>query len=462
MMSMLPEVGDRLVDMKKSIDFLEKTGKLVRVKSEVDPKYDLAGIAKKYEGKQCILFEKVKGSAFPVFMGLLWDRGTIASLFNVPKEEVPVLFREALEAWRKDKTALASRILEKGPANEVIITKDINLYDLPVPVHALKDGGQYFDSTVVLANNPESGIPNISIHRMLITGKDRLVIAVGAPTQLKKYLAIMDKKGKPLQVTLNNGVGIAPWIASNINGVGAGKATIASHVVGRPIDFIKSQKVSVPAFADAQFVIEAEFFPPEVTEPEGPFGEVAGYYGEVRNHRVMQVKAITHQKNPIFHSLLIGKEYWNGVAKEAMIFAEVKQKVPDLRAVHMPPGACSVFGAVIQLEKSKEGVQNEAILETFKAIPVLQWVIAVDTDVDLYDPVDVEWAFTTRFNAKKGFIMLKDQNAVYGRTNPNPIVDEAGLVTKVGIDATVPYPRTNRFERVQFKEVNLEDYVIKE
>jgi hypothetical protein len=35
-------------------------------------------------------------------------------------------------------------------------------------------------------------------------------------------------------------------------------------------------------------------------------------------------------------------------------------------------------------------------------------------------------------------------------------------VTKVGIDATAPYPRTSSFERVKFKEVNLRDYVIKE
>ena len=43
----------------------------------------------------------------------------------------------------------------------------------------------------------------------------------------------------------------------------------------------------------------------------------------------------------------------------------------------------------------------------------------------------------------------------------NPMV-EGGLVTKVGIDGTAPYPRTAPFERVKFKEVNLRDYKIKE
>lgn len=323
-------------------------------------------------------------------------------LFNVPKEKVPFVIGAALGAWRKDKNALAPRILEKGPANEVILTKNINLYDLPVPVHALKDGGPYFDSSVVVVNDPETGIPNISIHRIMITGKDRLTFLIDPGRHLGAYLDIMEKKGRPLEVTINNGVGLAPWIVSSLPGTGPGKATIANHIVGRPIDFIKAQKVSVPAFADAQFVIEAVILP-NVREPEGPFAEVTGYYGKRDNRWVMQAKAITHQKNPIFHSLLSGQEVWNavGFTAEAKIFVTVNQKVPDLKAVFLPPGGCGFYGVVIKLEKSKEGVQKEAILETFKAFPSLQWVIAVDTDVNLYDPIEVEWAFTTRFNAKK-------------------------------------------------------------
>ncbi len=452
------EVADRLIDLNKCIEYLEKTGNLVRVKSEVDRKHELAGIAKMYEGKKCVLFEKVKGNKFPVFMGLLWNRDTVGSLFNVPKEKVPFVIGAAIGAWRKDKAALPSKVLDKGPANEVVITKNINLYDLPAPVHALKDGGPYFDSSVVVVNDPETGVPNISIHRIMVTGKDRLAFLIDPGRHLGAYLDIMEKKGKPLEVTINNGVGLAPWLVSSLPGTGPGKATIASQIVGRPIDFIKAQTVSVPAFADAQFVIEAEILP-NVRETEGPFAEVTGYYGKEDKRWVMRVKAITHQKNPIFHSVLSGQEVWNavGFTAEAKIFVTVNQKVPDLKAVYLPPGGCGFYKAVIQLNKSKEGVQDEAIRETFKAFPSLQSVVAVDTDVNIYDCNDVDWAITTRFNAKKGFIMLPDQPGHI----LNPMV-EGGLVTKVGIDATAPYPRTSTFERVQFKDVNLKNYKIKE
>lgn len=452
------EVGDRLVDIKKTIDYLEKTGDLVRVKSEVDPKYELAGIAKQYEGKKCVLFEKVKGSKYPVFMGLLWNRETIGKLFETPKEKVPFVLAGAVGAWKKDKTALPSKVLEKGPANEVIQTEDFNLYDLPVPVHALKDGGAYFDSSVVVVKDPETGIANFSIHRVMITGKDSATFLIDPGRHLGAYLDIMEKKGKPLEVTINNGISLAPWLVSAIPGQGPGKIGIANHLVGRPIDFIKAQTVDAPAFADAQFVIEAEILP-NVRAPEGPFAEVTGYYAARADRWVMKVKAITHQKNPVFQSVLSGQEVWNavGLTAEAKIFGIVSKKVPDLKAVYLPPGGAGFYGAVIQLQKSKEGVQDEAIRESFKAFPPLQWVQAVDTDVNIYDPIDVQWAFTTRFDAKKGFIILPDQ----GGHILNPMV-KGGLVTKVGIDATAPYPRTDAFERVQFKAVNLKEYVITE
>ncbi len=451
-----PQTGDRLVDLKACIDYLEKTGNLVRVKSEVDPVHELAGIAKKHEGKKCILFEKVKGSSFPVFMGLLWNRDTVGALFNVPREQVPFIIGAAIGSWRKDKSAFPPEILEKGPANEVVVTRNVNLYDLPAPVHALKDGGPYFDSSVVVVNDPETGMPNISIHRIMITGKDRLSFLIDPGRHLGAYLDVMEKKGKPLPVTINNGVGLAPWLVSSVPGTGPGKANIASHIVGKPIRFIKAQTVDVPAFADAQFVIEAEILP-HVRETEGPFAEVTGYYGQQDKRWVMRVKAITHRKNPVFHSLLSGQEVWNavGFTAEAKIFVTVQQKVPDLKAVYLPPGGCGFYGAVLQLIKSREGVQNDAIQEAFKAFPSLQWVVAVDEDVNIYDPVDVEWAITTRFNAKKGFLILKDQPGHI----LNPMV-EGGLVTKVGVDATAPFPRTPAFERVKFKDVNLEDYVI--
>lgn len=457
------DVADRLVDLSATIDFLDKTGNLVRVKSEVDPDYELAGIAKHYEGKKCVLFEKVKGSEYPVFMGLLWNRAIVGDLFGVPKEKVPFVIGKAIGAWKKAPDAMPATIRDKGPANEVI-EETVDLGQLPIPLHALKDGGKYLDSSVVIVRNPETGKLNISIHRMMVTGKDRMTFLIDPNRHLGAYLDVMEKRGKPLQITINNGIGLAPWLNSAVPRQGDEKYKIAHHIIGRPIDLIKAQTVDVPAYADAQFVIEAEILP-GVKEDEGPFAEVTGYYAGRDKRWTMRVKKITHRRHPVFHSLLSGQEVWNavGFTAEAKIFVTVQKKVPQLKAVYLTPGGCGFYGAVIQVDKDGPAVGQDAIRETFAAFKPLQRVVAVDTDVNLYDPIDVNWALTTRFNPDTDLMLMENQ---WGHIL-NPMVKinpdgKGGTVTKMGMDATAPYPRTDRFERVSFKPVALDDYQIVE
>ena len=459
--SISPATTQRLVDLGTCIDYLSSTGNLVRVLSAVDPVHELAGIAKNFEGQKCVLFEKVTGSEFPVLMGLLWNRSVVGDIFGVPPENVPFIISDALGKWKTNPTDLVSPILDKGPANEVVEEK-VDLSKLPVPVHALKDGGRYFDSSVLVVNNPDTGIPNISVHRMMITKKDRLTFLIDPGRHLGAYLDIMEKRGEPLEVTINNGVGLAPWLASVLPQQGDGKNGIANHLVGRPIDFIKAQTVEVPAYADAQFVIEAKILP-HVREQEGPFAEVTGYYASADNRWVMQVTAVTRRKKPVFHSLLSGQEVWNavGFTAEAKIFSMVKKTVPQLQAVYLSHGSCGFYGAVVQVDKDAPETGKAVIEETFRAFDPLQWVIAVDTDVDIHNPVDVNWAVTTRFNPDLDLIILRNQPGHI--LNPMVTVHPdgtGGTVTKMGMDATAPYPRTQRFERVVFMDVDLTNFEI--
>ena len=113
-------LAKRLVDQSACIAFLERTHQLVRVRSEVDPRHELAGIARRFEGTKCVLFERVKGSAYPVFTGLLWNRDIVGALFGVAATEVPFRIAAAIGSWQKDKSSLPERVLRKAPANAVV------------------------------------------------------------------------------------------------------------------------------------------------------------------------------------------------------------------------------------------------------------------------------------------------------------------------------------------------------
>lgn len=451
-----------LIDLNACVRQLDANGQLRRVKTEVDPVHELAGIAKRFEGGKAMLFERVRGSDWPVLIGLLWNRALVGSLFGTAKEEVPFRIAAAIGPWRAARESIAPKLRKRAPANEVVET-EVDLERLPAPVHALLDGGRYLDAAVVVVRNPATGAPNTSIHRMMITGRDRLSFLIDPGRHLGEFVEQAEKRGEVLPVTINIGVGLAPWIVASLPRLGDFKPYVANHLVGRTIDFVQAQSVDVPAYADAQFVIEAEILP-GVRETEAPFAEVTGYYGQADERWVMKVKAITRRSEPIFHTVLSGQEVWNavGFTAEAAIFAALKEKIPEVRAVYLPPGGCGFYAAVVQVENCRPGLAALVIRGTFAAFKSLQRVTVVDPDVDLFDAVDVEWAVTTRFDPATDLIVMPDQEGHI----LNPVVKlnpdgKGGTITKIGIDATAPPDGGFPFQRVRFQNVDLRSFDIR-
>jgi 2,5-furandicarboxylate decarboxylase 1 len=442
-----------LIDLNACIERLATNGDLVRVRSEVDPVHELAGVAYYFEGRETVLCERVKGHAFPVLVGLYWNRAALARLFGCDKAQLPFAVADAVQEWQT--RPIEPEVGDSGPANEVI-EPEVDLHKLPIPIHALGDGGPYIDSAIVIARDPDTGVRNASIYRALVTGPDRLTVQLDAGRHVRDYYERAEKRGMPLQVTLNNGIGPAVHIASAVPSSAApidkDELGIAGNMTGEPLRLIRSQTVEVEGLADAQFILEAEMLP-EVREPEGPFAEVTGYYAAQDNRWVVRVKKITRRKNPIWQTILSGKEVFNsvGLVGEAAVYRLVSRQVRDVQAVYFSHGGCGFYHAVVQLKKSMEGIAKNAILATFAAFPSLKMVIAVDEDVDLTNAEDVEWALATRLRPETGLIQIP---AARGH-ELNPSTDH-GLGMKLGLDATAPYPRPPAFERVKMAAVDVE------
>ena len=165
----------------------------------------------------------------------------------------------------------------------------------------------------------------------------------------------------------------------------------------------------------------------------------------------------------MLHTLLSGPEVWNtvGFTAEAAIYRALKLRHPEVVAVHLPPGGCGFYHAVVQVDSPAVGAGREILRDTFNAFKSLQRAVVVDADVDLYDPVDVEWAITTRFNPDTGMLILPGEEGHI----LNPLVamspdGSSGTVTKIGMDATVPADDRERFERVVYRNVDLRNHVI--
>jgi len=445
-----------LTDLQSYVEYLRQHDHLIVVKTEVDPLFELAGIAKKFEGGKAVLFEKVTGSQYPVLIGLYWDRAMIAQFFETSSEQLPFVLKDEIRNWQQK--PMEPIVSKSGPANEVIET-EVDLTALPIPQHAEADGGRYLTSSVVIAKDPDTGVRNVSIHRMMLTGKDRMTIQLEEYGHLMDYYKRAEAKGQALELTVSNGVdfavsmaGAAPASASPID---TDELGIASQIRGEPVELISAQSVGVEAIANAQFVIEGSILP-ELREAEGPYAEVTGYYAERAKRWVFVASVVTRRKDPIFHSILSGKEVDNAFATitEAGIFEKVNALVPSVTAVRLSDGSIP-YHLIVQIDKKFEGIQTNAIMAAFAAQAFVKMVTLVDTDVDIFNNADVEWAVATRCRFDTDLLLVPESAG--HRLNPST---ENDMWTRVGFDATVPLPKQQKFTRSTLRDVELNDYDI--
>jgi 2,5-furandicarboxylate decarboxylase 1 len=444
------------MDFRDGLKKLEAAGRLRRVRTEVDLRHELAGVAKQYEGKEALLFERLKDNPYPLAIGLWWSRENLAVLFDAAPSELPFLFQRAVRSLYND--PVPPIVMEDAPAQEIVM-RPPDLGRIPIPTLALLDGGPYLDNSVVIAKDPDTGVRNCSIHRMMVSGPDRLGLLMDAGRHLRDYYERAEAKGRPLEITISNGVDPAYYVAAITPSAAApidvDELAVASYLLREPARLCRGLTVGAEGVADAQMIIEGEILP-GVREPEGPFGEVSGYYALRGDRWVVRVKAITHRREPVFHTLLPGREVWNsvGLGVEANLFETLNRQVRGLKDVYLSHGG-SHYHAIIQMDPPCEGMSKNAILAAFAAFSSLQMVTIVNSDVDIHDAEDVERAMVTRCRPDRDIIVV--EGALGHELNP---ATENGVGAKMGFDCTYPVPKPRKYERVAFQTVDLKEYEI--
>jgi 2,5-furandicarboxylate decarboxylase 1 len=191
--------------------------------------------------------------------------------------------------------------------------------------------------------------------------------------------------------------------------------------------------VRVPA--EAEIVIEGRLLP-EVREEEGPFGEFPQYYGPAGKRQVIEIDAITRREDALFHTivpaamehLLLG-----GIPREASLIAHLQRTFPSVKDVHLSRGGVCRYHLVVKIAKRWDGEPKNIMMGAFAGHADIKQVIVVDEDVDILDPVSVEWAVATRFQAADDLMVVA--GAQGSRLDPSAT---DGRVDKMGLDATKP------------------------
>ncbi len=443
----MPLGEGRRLGFRSFVEQLDKSRELVRIKKVVSTEYEIAGIIDAL-GEKPVFFEKVKESSIPVVGGLVSSKELIARALNVEKEQLLPKLSNAIE------NPMRPDVVGRGECQE-IVEKDVDLTKLPIMRYTEKDGGKYIASAICVIKDPELG-RNTCFHRLMLLEKNRFVARIveerGTDTALKK-------SGGELDIAICIGNSTAVLLAASTSlPKGVDEMGMANAL--EKTELVKCKTIDVEVPKDCEIVLEGTITKERASE--GPFLDLTGIVDRVRQQPVIEIKCITHRENPIYQTILAGRnehKFLMGMPKAPTIFNEVN-KVCECKDVYITPGGCSWLHAVVQIKKQNPEDGKKAIEAAFKGHRSLKHCIVVDDDINIYDPNDVEWAIATRFQADKDAVILPKQRG--SSLDPSGDLTEGKKATtcKMGLDATIPFKKTDKgFKKEKYRKVDLKKFL---
>jgi 2,5-furandicarboxylate decarboxylase 1 len=423
---------------------LESQGRMVKVKAPVSLEYEAAGILKKLEPSP-VMFDAIRESEFRVAGNLFCTKAAFASYLGIqPVEIIPTLLH-AIDHHSP------CEVVGTAPCQEVVdLSPDLDL--LPLLRHCAGDGGRYISSGVVISHHPVYG-QNVDFHRCMQFSPTELSMRVVKGRHFDAFLS------QQKQVDVAVCIGCAPHVlvaAATSVAIGVNELEIANAL--EPLQVVHARTVDAFVPAETEFVLEGTVYL-ERTHPEGPFVDLTETQDIVRQQPVFVVKAITHRKDAIWHALLPGAlehKLLMGMPREPTIFKQVSA-VARCLDVNVNPGGCSWLHTIVQIDKQQEEDGKKAIEAAFAGHTSCKHVFVVDKDIDIYNPLEVEWALATRFQADRDLV-IKDKAP---GSSLDPSADSGThATTRGGFDLTKPLSTQGKsFDKAPFPDVDLSQFL---
>ena len=429
------------MDLRDWLKHLESSGRLAVAKPGVDLKFELAGIANRLDSEKATFFPSPSGHDMPVVSGLVSQRAWIAEALGVPENELLNTIKQATA------NPLPWNVVSAAPCQEVVHDDPDLTTLLPAPVHNELDSGPYISAALAISKSPESGIQNVSLHRLQVSGPKELG-ALFLPRHTLANIEKTEAEGGDMDIAFVIGNSAAALLASQaVVPIDFDELGIAGALGGKPLDVVKCVGSDLHVPANSEIVIEGKVMVGKFA-PEGPFGEFPQYYGERAERHVVRVERVTHRKRPVYHTIVGGG--WEhlllgGIMREATILPMLQGNFPSVTDVHLSRGGTCRYHLYVQIKKRYAGEGKNIAMAALTSHYDIKHVTVVDDDVDVHDPTEVEWAVATRFQADRDLMVLK--RAQGSRLDPSA---DAGVSDKMAFDATVPFGSSEfKFTRIR-------------
>ena len=450
-------------NLRDFIAKLEKEGELRRIQTPVDPVLEISEITDRVSKKlgPALLFENPKGSSHPLLINAFGSYRRMALSLGVESlEEISKRIDELLEMKTPEsfldkmkmlpKLADLSRFLPKkvssAPCHEIIKDK-FSLFEFPILQCWPQDAGRFITLPLVFSKNPKTGKRNCGVYRMQVFDERTTAMHWQIHKHGAQHFgeASQLKKESPEKGCIEVAVAIGADPAVVFSGItplpdDLDEMLFAGFLRRSPVEMVQCKTVDLEVPANAEIVMEGYVNLDEL-RTEGPFGDHTGYYSLQDSYPVFHVNCLTHRKNPIYQSTIVGKppqeDCYMGHAVERIFLPLLQKQLPEIIDMHMPFEGIFHNLLLISIRKRYPG-QARKIMSAIWGLGQAMFskcIVVLDEGTDLRDYSQVVWKTLNHIDPERDiqYVLGPIDSLDHASRQPN-------FGSKMGVDATQKLP----------------------
>ncbi|MBV8818690.1 MAG: menaquinone biosynthesis decarboxylase, partial [Acidobacteriaceae bacterium] len=335
--------------------------------------------------------------------------------------------------------AFFPKVVDGGDCKEVIRKSDFSLDEFPILHCWPEDGGRFITLPMVFTKNPLSGKRNCGMYRMQVYDGRTTGMHWQTHKQGADHYRRLAAEGKQARMPVSVAIGSDP--ATMYSAIlplppDLDEMMISGFIRGKPVEMVKSETNDIEIPANAEMVLEGYV---EIGESrrEGPFGDHTGFYSLADDYPVFHIECITHRKNPIYATTIVGpppmEDFYMGKAIERIFLPLMRLQLPEVRDICMPAEGVFHNLILVSMRKAYPGHARKVMHSIWGTGQAMfsKCIVVVDEDVDVQNVREVAWKALNNIDPQRDieFVVGPVDSLDHASRLPN-------LGSKMGIDAT--------------------------
>ncbi len=429
-------------DLRDWIAALDRAGELKKIKTEADPILEIAEITDRVSksnggrasspGGPALLFQNIKGHAgAQVLINQFGSARRMNLALAVDKlDEVADRIRQFMDVKSPqgflDKVKMLPMLAEMGKffpktvstglCKEVIRRDNFSLDEFPILQCWPKDAGRFITLPCVITRDPRTGKRNVGMYRMQVydsqtTGMHWQRQKVAAEHYRERMRSSVGARAVDLMARSSGGsvvpegdcpsgkmevaVAIGTDPAITFSAIVPAPPDVEEYLIAgflrqKPVELVKCETVDLEVPASSEIVLEGHVNLDEL-RTEGPFGDHTGFYSLEDLYPVFHLTCITHRKNPIYSTTIVGKppmeDGWMGKAVERIFLPLMKLTIPEIVDINLPLEGIFHNLMIVSIKKSYPGQARKVMNAVWSLGQAMftKCIIVVDEDVNVQD-----------------------------------------------------------------------------